>query len=332
MFRSNLTRKIMALALTLALVLGLLGAASAEEKTYKIGIVLMVENGAFLDMKQGVIDGLAQAGYVDGENLTIDYQCAFGDGGTLNQICASMDDGTYDLVVTVATPTTQAFVNLESETPCVFCCVAAPVVAGIMSDLDKPDMNATGTSNAVPAGAILEMGLSISPDVETFGLVYCTSEINAVNAMNNAKAFLDEKGLKYIEKTVTNSGEVSMATQVVLDSGAEAVFVANDSVVQSGIEALVELCADAGVPTYACSATTVLSGCLATLAMSDVAIGEQTAAMAVKVLQGMPIEDLPCEVVPADIVSVNSDTLAQLGLTLPDTLSQYGEVQMLSRD
>ena len=329
---NTITRKILALVLALALVMGLCAASAEEQKQYKVGIILMVENGAFLDMKQGIIQGLAAAGYVEGENLTIDYQCAFGDGGTLNQICAAMDDGTYDVVVPVATPSTQAFVNLESETPCVFCCVAAPVVAGIMADLEHPDMNATGTSNAVPAGDILEMGLEICPNITTFGLVYCTSEINAVNAMNNAKAFLDEQGLSYVEKTVTNSGEVAMATEVVLESGVDAVFVANDSVVQSAVESLVEACNDAGVPTFACSATTVLSGCLATLAMSDVAIGEQTAAMVVQVLEGTPIEEIPCQVVPADIVSVNADTLALLGLTLPDTLSERGEVQMLSNN
>ena len=199
-----------------------------------------------------------------------------------------------------------------------------------MSALDTPDMNATGTSNAIPSGDILSLGLTITPDVKTFGLIYCTSEVNAVSAMESAKAFLDANGYSYVEKTVTNSGEVSMATQVVLDAGVDAIFVANDSVVQSAVEALVELANDAGVPTYACSATTVLSGCLATLAMSDVAIGEQTADIAVKVLAGTPVSEIPAVVVPADIVSVNADTLAALGLELPASLTESGEVQMLS--
>ncbi len=325
----KLLKKVTALVLALALI-ALCSLSAAEAKQYKVGIILMIENGAFLDMKAGIISGLAKAGYVEGENLTIVYQCAFGDAGTLNRIASDMDDGTYDVVFTVATPATQAFVNLESETPCVFCSVAAPVAAGIMSDLNTPDMNATGTSNAIPADAILSMGLTITPDVKKFGLVYCTSEINAVNAMNNAKAFLDQAGYAYEEKTVTNSGEVAMATQVVLESGVDAIFVANDSVIQAAVEALVELANEAGVPTYACSATTVLSGCLATLAMSDVAIGEQTAAIGVKVLEGTPVAEIPAIVVPADIVSVNSDTLAALNLTLPEAIYELGEVQMLS--
>ena len=323
-------KKLTALILALALVMSRVTLSHAEDRQYKVGLVLLVENGAFLDMTSGIISGLEKAGYVEGKNLTINYQCAFGDGGTLARICSDMDDGTYDLVFTIATPTTQAFVNLESETPCIFCSVANPVAAQVMSALDTPDMNATGTSNAIPSGDILSLGLTITPDVKTFGLIYCTSEVNAVSAMESAKAFLDATGYSYVEKTVTNSGEVSMATQVVLDAGVDAIFVANDSVVQSAVEALVELANDAGVPTYACSATTVLSGCLATLAMSDVAIGEQTADIAVKVLAGTPVSEIPAVVVPADIVSVNADTLAALGLELPASLTESGEVQMLS--
>ena len=322
-------RKLTALLLALALFCGL-GTSALAKDQYKVGIILMIENGAFMDMKSGIISGLAAEGFVEGENLTIDYQCAYGDMGTLAQICNAMDDGSYDVVFTVATPTTQAFVNLESETPCVFCSVAAPVAAGIMSDLNTPDMNATGTSNAIPADSILELGLTITPDVKKFGLVYCTSEINAVNAMNNAKAFFDANGYEYVEATVTNTAGVATATQVVLDDGVDAIFVANDATVQAAVSLLVELANEAGVPTYCCSATTVASGCLATLAMSDVAIGEQTAAIAVKVLEGTPVAEIPAIVVPADIVSVNVDTLAALNLTLPESLTSIGEVQMLN--
>ena len=199
-------KKLTALILALALVMSLVTLSHAEDRQYKVGLVLLVENGAFLDMKSGIISGLEKAGYVEGKNLTINYQCAFGDGGTLARICSDMDDGTYDLVFTIATPTTQAFVNLESETPCIFCSVANPVAAQVMSALDTPDMNATGTSNAIPSGDILSLGLTITPDVKTFGLIYCTSEVNAVSAMESAKAFLDANGYSYVEKTVTNSG------------------------------------------------------------------------------------------------------------------------------
>lgn len=323
-------KKLVSLLVALSLVLCcVFGAAAEDKKHYKIGIVLMIENGAFVDMKNGVIKGLHDLGYVEGDNLTIDYQCAQGDATNLQTICQNMADGSYDVVVTVATPPTQAFVGLESDTPNVFCSVAAPVAAGVMSALDTPDMNATGTSNAIPAGDIIGLGLKITPDVKTFGLVYSTSEVNAVNAMNNAKEYLTANGFKFIEKTVANSGEVQTATQAVLDQGADVIFVANDSVVQAAVDIMAKMCIEEGVPTYCCSATTVLSGCLATLAMSDEFIGIETAAMVDKVLKGTPIAEIPAVVIPANIVSVNSDTLAALGLELPQEVLAMGEVQYL---
>ena len=321
-------KKLFALVLALILAVSVMSVALAADNI-KVGIILMIENGAFLDMKDGIISGLAANGYVEGQNLTIDYKNAQGDATNLATICQAMDDGTYDVVFTVATPATQSFVGLESETPCIFCSVAAPVAAGVMSALDTPDMNATGTSNAIPAGDILNLGLTITPDIKTFGLLYCTSEVNAVNAMENARAYLDANGYKYIETTVSSSAEVQTATQALLDKGIDAMFIANDATVQAAVDVLAELCTEAGVPTYCCSATTVLSGCLATLAMSDVAIGEQTADIAVKVLGGTPVAEVPAIVVPADIVSVNKATLSALGLTLPEAVTAMGEVQYL---
>ena len=324
-------KKLVSLLVACSLLLCFAFSSMAEEsKQYKVGMVLMIENGAFLDMKKGIIDGLAGLGYVQDQNLTIDYQNAQGDATNLQTICQNMNDGSYDLVITIATPPTQAFVGLESETPNVFCSVAAPVAAGVMSALDTPDMNATGTSNAIPSGDIIALGLQITPDVKIFGLVYSTSEVNAVNAMESAKAYLKANGYDYVEKTVANSGEVQTATQAVLDQGADVVFVANDSVVQAAVDILAELCTEAGVPTYCCSATTVQSGCLATLAMSDVFIGIKTAEIAAQVLAGTPVAEIPAIVVPADIVSVNSNTLEALGLTIPEAVLALGEVQYLN--
>ena len=171
----------------------------------------------------------------------------------------------------------------------------------------------------------------ITPGISNVGLLYCTSEVNAVNAMETAREYLDENSIAYEEATVASSADVQTSAQSLLDKGVDCIFIANDSVVQSAVDLVVELCNAAGVPTYCCSATTVQSGCLATLAMSDVAIGEQTAAIAAQVLSGTPVEDIPAVVVPAEFVSVNEDTMNALGLTIPDEVVEaYGDVQYLT--
>ena len=110
----------------------------------KVGIIQLIENGAFNDMREGFIQELRDQGYSE-DRLVIDYKCAQGDTSNLQTIAQGMADGSYDLVATIATPATQAMVNLESDTPVIFVAVSAPVQAGVISDMEKPDKNATGT-------------------------------------------------------------------------------------------------------------------------------------------------------------------------------------------
>ena len=116
--------------------------------SYTVGIIQLIENGAFNDMREGFIEELQAKGYTE-DKLTVDYKCAQGDATNLQTIAQSMADGDYDLVCTIATPATQAMVNLETDTPVVFIAVSAPVAAGVITDMNHPDKNATGTSNAI---------------------------------------------------------------------------------------------------------------------------------------------------------------------------------------
>ena len=298
------------------------GANSDKTKSgdsYKFGIILLVENGAFLDMKSGIESGLKAAGYTD-ENTVIDYKCAQGDTTTLSTICSAMDDGTYDAVFTVATPATQTFVNLESDTPCFFCAVSAPVAAGVITDMEKPDKNATGTSNAIPTSDIIELANTLTPGVDKFGFIYCTAQTNAVNTVTSACEYLDSKNIDYTVKTVETSDDVASVTEALIADGAKAVFVPNDAIVQAGISSLVEICRAEKIPTYCSSATTVVSGCLATLAIDDKGIGEKTAAMCAEYLNGKALADIPAQVVGIDYCSINENTANLLGVEIPSEL------------
>lgn len=308
---------ILAIVLAATLMLSLMPAALAE-KAMQIGIVIQKENGAFLDMKEGILSTLAEAGYTE-ENAEIIYQCAQGDATTLNTICNSMDG--YDLVFCIATPATQQFVNMESETPCFFCAVSAPVAAGIVTDMAAPDKNATGTSNAIPVSDIFALADTLTPGISRYGLIYSTSETNAVNTIEACIDYLEAAGIDYAAKTVNNSSEVASVTEALISDGCDAIFVPNDSNVQAGVTALAEQCMEYGIPSYCSSATTVASGCFATIAIDDVGIGKKTAQMALEYLNGTPVEEIPAIVVSADYVSINSAMAQALQIeTIGETL------------
>ena len=287
--------------------------------TVKVGIVAMIENGAFTDMRDGIIEELKAQGYTDDQ---IDYQCAQGDATALSSIVSNMTDGTYDMVFTVATPPTQAFVNAESDTPVFFCAVSAPEAAGVITSMDKPDKNATGTSNAIPVSTIFELAQNVTP-AKKYGLIYSGNEDNATNTIKQAKEYLDSAKIEYVEKTAPTSGDVEAAANALVSEKVDAIFIPNDSIIQDGIDTLVQICNENKIPTYVSSATTVASGCFATLAIDDKGIGRKTVTMAMEYVNGKSVEDIPAQVIGIDYCSVNQKAMNALGLKKEDIKTDY---------
>lgn len=320
-------KKAACMMLAAVMATGMAACGSSSEKSsgkIKVGVIQLIENGAFNDMKDGFIEELRAKGYTE-DKCDIVVKSAQGDTATLNTICQEMVDSRMDLVATIATPATQAMVNMDSDIPVVFISVSAPVAAGVTSNMEKPDKNATGTSNAIPVSDIFNLSDSLTPGNKTYGLIYNTGEVNSVNTVKDAKSYLDGKGLKYVEAVVTNSSEIQQAAESLVGS-VDAIFVPNDSVVQSGMAQITEITRKNKIPVYACSATTVQSGAFATVAMNDKQIGSQSADMAVEILGGRKVADVPSVVVPASGTVINQNTIEALGVTIPDSVKSTAQL------
>lgn len=294
-------------------------AASEAKGDIKVGVIQMIDNGAFADMRDGFSEELTEK-YTGGK-VDIVYKNAQGDAAALNTICQEMADSGVDLIATIATPATQAMVNLETDIPVFFIAVSNPVGAGVITDMEKPDKNATGTSNAIPVEDIFALSDKLTPDCKTYGMLYNTSEINSVSTVENAKKYLDDQGLSYKEAVVTNSSEVQQAAQS-LAGEVDAIFVPNDSVIQSAMPMVTEVTRDAKIPVYGSSAVMVDSGAFATIAISDTEIGAQTADMALEYLNGTAMEDIAAVVVPASNMVINQDTADALEITFSDEVQK----------
>ena len=320
------TMKRMICTLSLALVMMVTGCGTSatddsgntqvNDDTLKVGVIQMIENGAFNDMREGFIEELREKGYTE-DKMEIVYQNAQGDPSNLNTICQSMVSNGMDLVCTIATPATQAMVNTESDIPVVFVAVSNPVAAKVITDMSAPDKNATGTSNAIPVGDIFGLCDSLTPECKTFGLLYNTSEINSVNTVNDAKEYLDSVGCSYVEGVVTNSSEVQQAAQSMVGK-VDAIFIPNDSLIQDAMPMVTEIAREAKIPVYGSSAVMVESGAFATIAVSDKEIGAISADKAIEYFEGNAIADIPAEVVPASNTVINQQTAEALGVTLSE--------------
>ena len=290
--------------------------SDADGEKLKVGIVQLIDNGAFEDMRDGFIQELQDKGYGE-DKVEIIYKNAQGDATNLNTICQEMVDSQVDLVATIATPASQAMVAMESDVPIVFISVSNPIGAGLLTTMEQPDKNATGTSNAIPIEDIFALSDDLTPGMQTYGLLYCTNEVNSVTTIENAKNYLDEKGLQYVEQIVTNSSEVQQAAQALVGN-VDAIFVPNDSVIQAAMPLVAEVARDAKIPIYGSSAVMVNSGAFATVAITDTEIGMISADMAIAHFEGKEMAEIPALVVPANAIVVNEDTAEALGVTLSD--------------
>ena len=123
---------------------------SEQEQVY-IGILQLTTHPALDQITEGILDELAAAGYVDGENATIDFQNAQGDQANMKSIAESFVSHDADIMIGVATPAAQALKNASDEIPVILGAVQDPVGAGLVESLEAPGSNATGLSNRTPS-------------------------------------------------------------------------------------------------------------------------------------------------------------------------------------
>ena len=106
-------------------------------------------------------------------------------------------------------------------------------------NLEAPEGNITGTSDAIPVEKIFELAAELTPDAESFGLIYNTGEVNSVSVIDETKAYLDAQGISYTEASVASTGDVQTAAQTLL-SKCDAIFAPIDNTVASAMGVLAD--------------------------------------------------------------------------------------------
>lgn len=138
------------------------GAAEAEQ--YKVGVVQLVQHGALDQANQGMIDGLAANGYVEGENLVVDQQNAQGDQSNLQNIAQQFVANENDIILAIATPAAQVMASATEDIPIVGTAITSFVDAKLVESDEAPGANVTGTSDMNPIEAQVNLLLQLVPD------------------------------------------------------------------------------------------------------------------------------------------------------------------------
>ena len=298
--------------------------SSSEDKVVKIGILQFVTHDALDEIERGIEDGLAEAGY-EGSNVELTVLNAEADQSKIQTMSKKLVDDGNDVVIGIATPAAQGLASATSDIPVIMGAISDPVGAKLVKNLDKPEGNVTGLSNHVPHAQTVELIQTITPDAKTIGVLYASSEDNSVSQVKEFTQYAEEAGLTVVEYAVPSTNEIT-TTMSVMTGKVDAIFVPQDNTIASAFPTVVTAANAAKIPVYSSVDTMVKQGSIASVAQSQYDLGLETAKIAVKILAGKKVSEVPVKVVDTGVPTVNLKAAKELGITIPDSLLEEADI------
>ena len=322
-------KKIISTVVILALVLSLSAFAFAEGETYKVGICNFVDDASLNQIIANICSQLAVIGEEKGVTFEISEDNCNTDANVMNQIIANFIADKVDLMVGVATPVAMGMqaATEDNAIPVVFAAVSDPVGAGLVDTLEAPGANLTGTSDYLDTNAVMNLIFAADPEADLIGLLYNVGEDSSTAPIAAAKAYLDEKGVKYVERTGTTVDEVMLAAEALVSDGVDAVFTPTDNTIMTAELAIYETFAEAKIPHYTGADSFALNGAFLGYGVDYANLGVETGNMVADILMnGKNPGEVPVMTFDNGTATVNTDICALLGLdydTIAETFGPY---------
>ena len=304
---------------------GMLLFSCAPKNAKLVGIAKFVSHPALDAIEKGIQDELASSK----PDYKVDVQNANADMNTAAQIAQRFKQEKVAVAVGIATPTAQALANQIKDRPVIFSAVTDPVSAGLVESMDKGGANITGTSDMTPVREQLDLLCSLKPSIKRVGNIYSSGEANSVAIAAIVKSYCEEKGLEYVESTITNSSEAKQAL-LSIAGRIDGLYLGNDNTVFSALSGIAEAALDKKIPVVTAdpsSAETI--PVLAALGYDYYRMGVATGKIIVRVLNGEKTADIPT-FLPKDSDDMsfvlNLDTAKSMGLTVDQTIIDKAKV------
>ena len=290
--------------------------ADKKKDVFRIGISQFITHQSLDATREGFVDELAKQGYVEGENIEIDFQNAQGEQRNLKTISQQLAESS-DVVLAIATPSAQSLANTTQTTPVIFSAVTDPVSAKLVESREHPGGNVTGTSDQSSDAISTQINLikKVLPKAKSIGILYTQSEPNSVVQKDEAKRLLEEKGFTVVEKTILDSNNVKAAAESLMTE-VDMVFVPTDNIISSTMETVKQVSIKHKVPVFGGSTEMVAVGGLYNYGTNYEELGRQTARMLVRILKGEKPENIAVELPEKLELHTNQEMAAALGIDI----------------
>jgi putative ABC transport system substrate-binding protein len=266
--------------------------------------------------------GLSETGYVEGQNLAIEYRWAEGNYDRLPALAADLVSRQVDVIAADAIPAARAAKNATTTIPIVFEVGIDPVELGLVAGLARPGGNLTGVGflNVELMPKRLELLSELVPQARAFVLLVNPTNENADRVVRDGQDAARAKGVQLTILKAATENEIDTAFATLAQLRADALLVSPDPFFTSRREQLVVLASRHAVPAIYVLREAVVAGGLISYGTSRTSVFRLLGIYAGKILKGAKPADLPVQQPTTFELVVNLKTAKALGLTVPPSI------------
>jgi putative ABC transport system substrate-binding protein len=283
----------------------------------KIGIARWNSDLTYGDNVEGFKEGLAEMGYVEGENVKFIIKTPESDLKIQRQIIESFVAAKVDLIYSLTTPGTLVAKDVTIKIPIVFSIVTYPVESGVIESLEGSNNNLVGTRNYITVERQYDQFEKIYAGTKILAFVHRKGEANSDAQYLEIKALLKEKGIEVIDIGAVDLKDMRAQLESVIE-GVDSMFLACDTLINvGGDEIAIEISKKYKKPCFACLKGSIAKGALVGNVADFHAIGKLSGIKAGLILKGADPSSLLTESPAEDYVIINTKTAKELGIKIP---------------
>lgn len=294
-----------------------------------VAITQIATHPALDQVREGIIAGLEDAGFNDGQNIEIIFKNANGDGSLTTSIAQEFVRMNASVIVPISTPSSLAVATSTDTIPIVFSGVTDPVTTGLVNNLENPGKNITGVSDRWPFNEQVATFLEYFPDVKVVGMVFTRGDDVSEIGVNAMKILSSELGFDLELRAVSSASDIFAVTQA-LFRDVDAIYTGIDHLVLENMEGLVKASNEANKPLFGGESGSVEKGAVLAVSINMLDFGRLTAESIAQVLNGENPGAISIKTVSNGDLLVNREAANKFNLDI-DSMIKAG-AKVMSND
>src|SRR5262245_22855542 len=319
-----MNKKITAVALfAMLFVLCICAEAQQPKKVARIGYLAPATRAGFAHNTEAFVQGLRELGYVEGQNIIIEYRWADGNFERLPDPAADLARLKVDVIVAAVTQASLAAKNATKTIPIVMVAVGNPVDSGLIASLARPGANITGTSvmSDEVIGKQLELFKETFPNITRVATMWNPANpVFQKLQLQAVEATARTLNIKLQNVEARDQDEIDRAFKAIAKERTRALHVLADPVFTTQRRQIADLAVKYRLPTVSANIELAEAGMLMTYGPNFPESYRRAATYVAKILNGAKPEDIPVERSTKFELAINLKTAKQIGVTIPQSV------------